>query len=101
MTLNMLRTSRSDPSKSAYEVLEGKFDYNKTPLAPPGTKALIYKGKSRSIKLNSLTPLVNEIKTFFNSKKNMTDINMAKEILTFLEISIFSVQNPSTNIETG
>jgi predicted dehydrogenase len=49
------------------------------------SKALIYKGKSRSIKLNSLTPLVNEIKTFFNSKKNMTDINMAKEILTFLE----------------
>ena len=49
------------------------------------SKALIYKGKSRSIKLNSLSPLVNEIKTFFNSKKNMTDINMAKEILTFLE----------------
>ena len=33
------------------------------------SKALIYKGKSRSIKLNSLSPLVNEIKTFFNSKK--------------------------------
>ena len=49
------------------------------------SKALIYKGKSRSIKLNSLSPLVNEIKTFFNSKKNMTDINMAKEILAFLE----------------
>ena len=49
------------------------------------SKALIYKGKSRSIKLNSFSPLVNEIKTFFNSKKNMTDINMAKEILTFLE----------------
>ena len=47
MTLNMLRTSRSDPSKSAYEVLEGKFDYNKTPLAPPGTKALIYEAAAR------------------------------------------------------
>ena len=49
------------------------------------SKALIYKGKSRSIKLNSLSPLVYEIKTFFNSKKNMTDINMAKETLAFLE----------------
>ena len=47
MTLNMLQTSRSDPSKSAYEALEGKFDYNKTPLAPPGTKALIYEAAAR------------------------------------------------------
>merc|ERR1711884_396457 len=47
MTLNMLRTSRKDPTKSAYEELEGKFDYNKTPLAPPGTKALIYEAAAR------------------------------------------------------
>ena len=47
MTLNMLRTSRIDPSKSAYEVLEGKFDYNRTPLAPPGTKALLYEAAAR------------------------------------------------------
>ncbi|KAL7537684.1 hypothetical protein ACHAWF_005869 [Thalassiosira exigua] len=42
ITLNLLRTSRHDPSKSAYEELEGPFDYNHTPLAAPGTKALIY-----------------------------------------------------------
>ncbi|KAL7523214.1 hypothetical protein ACHAXR_000076, partial [Thalassiosira sp. AJA248-18] len=47
MTLNMLQTPRCDPSKSSYEVLEGKFDYNKTPLAPPGTKALIYEAAAR------------------------------------------------------
>ena len=47
MTLNMLRTSCTDPTKSAYKVMEGKFDYNKTPLAPPGTKALIYKAATR------------------------------------------------------
>ena len=47
MTLNMLRTSRVDPSKSAYESLEGKFDNNKTPLAPPGTKTLIYEAAAR------------------------------------------------------
>ena len=49
------------------------------------SKALIYKGKSKSIKLNTFSPLVNEIKNFFNSKKTKTDINMAKEILDFLE----------------
>jgi len=27
---------------SAYEALDGEFDYNKTPLCPFGTKALIY-----------------------------------------------------------
>ena len=42
MTLNMLRTSRRDPSKSAYEALEGPFDYNLTPIAPIGTPALLY-----------------------------------------------------------
>ena len=49
------------------------------------SKALIYKGKSKSIKLNTLSPLVNEIKIFFNQKKTKTDIKMAKEILAFLE----------------
>ena len=47
MTLNMLRTSRRNPSISAYESLNGKFDYNKNPLAPPGTKALIYEAATR------------------------------------------------------
>ena len=42
LTINLLQTSRIDPSKSAYEVLEGQFNYNSTPLTPPGTKALIY-----------------------------------------------------------
>ena len=41
-TLNILRPSRVDPSKSAYEVLEGPYDWNRYPLAPPGCKAVIY-----------------------------------------------------------
>ena len=49
------------------------------------SKALIYKGKSRSIKLKVTAPLINEIKSFFNSKKPITDIKFAKDILTFLE----------------
>ena len=49
------------------------------------SKALIYKGKSKSIRLKSKSPLINEIKHFFNFNKPITDIKMAKEILTFLE----------------
>jgi hypothetical protein len=41
-TLNMLRTSRVNKHLSAYAVLEGPFNFDKTPLAPPGTKAIIY-----------------------------------------------------------
>ena len=36
LTLNMLRPSRMNPAKSAYNELWGNFDFNKTPLAPPG-----------------------------------------------------------------
>eukprot|EP00804_Cyclotella_cryptica_P019081 CCRYP_014487-RA/>CCRYP_014487-RA protein AED:0.29 eAED:0.21 QI:0/0/0/1/0.5/0.33/3/0/1151 len=43
ITLNLLRTSRIDPSKSAYHQLHGhRYDWNAHPLAPPGTKAIIY-----------------------------------------------------------
>ena len=35
-TLNLMRPSRINPKLSAYELLNGIFDYNKTPLAPPG-----------------------------------------------------------------
>ena len=31
----------------AHEVLYGKFDFNRTPLAPPGAKALIFEAASR------------------------------------------------------
>jgi hypothetical protein len=41
-TLNLLRASRVNPKLSAYAVLEGQFNFNKTPLAPVGTKALVF-----------------------------------------------------------
>ena len=43
LTLNLLHTSRVNPKLSAYAYLFGNFDFNKTPLAPPGTKVLIHK----------------------------------------------------------
>ncbi len=41
-TLNMLRTSRINPKMSAYAQLEGTFDYNATPIAPPGMKVVAH-----------------------------------------------------------
>jgi hypothetical protein len=38
----MLHFSCRDPKKSANQEVYGTFDFNKTPLAPIGTKALIY-----------------------------------------------------------
>ncbi len=42
LTLNLLRFPRRNPSISANQEVYGAFDFNKTPLAPLGTKALGY-----------------------------------------------------------
>jgi hypothetical protein len=42
LTLNLLQFLQRDPTKSAIEEVNGTFDYNKTPLAPVGTKGLVY-----------------------------------------------------------
>ena len=41
-TLNMFRTSRNDTSKKAYQEIEGIFAWNATPLAPLGTRAIVF-----------------------------------------------------------
>jgi hypothetical protein len=43
ITLNLLRQSRINPKLSAHAQLHDIFDYNKTPLAPPGTKVILHK----------------------------------------------------------
>jgi hypothetical protein len=45
--LNLLRTSRHDPTKSAYKQLNGPYDFNKWPMAPPGTNAVIWENPTR------------------------------------------------------
>jgi hypothetical protein len=42
LTLNLLRFSHRDPHVSANQELYGAFDFNKMPLIPLGTKALVY-----------------------------------------------------------
>jgi hypothetical protein len=41
-TLNLLRFSQQDPTKSANKKVNRKFGYNKIPLATLGTKGLVY-----------------------------------------------------------
>eukprot|EP00957_Ditylum_brightwellii_P183858 14004641-Ditylum_brightwellii.AAC.1 len=43
ITVNLLRTCQINPKLLAYKYLHGTFDYNATPLVPPGTKVLIHK----------------------------------------------------------
>ena len=42
MTLNMMCASNINKKLSAYEQIYGTFDYNTTPLAPPGTKSIVH-----------------------------------------------------------
>ena len=42
LTLNLLRPARYNPRLSAWCALNGAFDFNATPLAPPGTKVQFY-----------------------------------------------------------
>ena len=42
ITLNLLRSSRVNPKLSAYAQIFGAFDYQSTPLAPPGMKVLAH-----------------------------------------------------------
>ena len=54
ITLNFLRSSRSNPKLSAYTYIFGEFYFASTPLAPPGTKivAHIKSGQKLTWELN-------------------------------------------------
>ena len=42
LTLNMLRGSRMNPKLSAWDQVCGVYDYNRTPIGPPGTRVLVH-----------------------------------------------------------
>ena len=42
LSLNLLRSSCINPNLSAWAKVHGTFDFNRTPLAPPGTRVLIH-----------------------------------------------------------
>ena len=42
ITLNLLQHSRVNPVLSAYDYLFGPYDFNKSPMAPPGTHVILH-----------------------------------------------------------
>jgi hypothetical protein len=42
MTLNMLRTSRINPKLSSPTHIFGQYDFNRAPMAPPGTRIIAH-----------------------------------------------------------
>ena len=40
--MNMLRGSRMNPKLSAWDQVCGVYDYNSTPIGPPGTRVLVH-----------------------------------------------------------
>ena len=42
ISLNLLQQSQINPKLLAYAQLQGQFNYNQTPLAPPGTKVIAH-----------------------------------------------------------
>jgi hypothetical protein len=47
MTLNMLRTSRNSPKLSAATHIFGQYDFNRAPMAPPGTRIIAHETPGR------------------------------------------------------
>jgi hypothetical protein len=47
ITLNLLQSSRTSTKQSAYEAINGPFDFNKTPLAPLGIKVVVHEKPSQ------------------------------------------------------
>ena len=42
LTLNLLRGSRINPKLSAWEQIHGRYDFNRTPIAPPGVRVTAF-----------------------------------------------------------
>ena len=47
LTLNLLRPAHTNPRLSLEVYLNGDFDFNLTPLSPPGTRILIFEGPTK------------------------------------------------------
>jgi hypothetical protein len=47
ITLNMLRTSRINPKLSAATHIYGQCDFNRAPMAPPGTRIIAHETPNR------------------------------------------------------
>ena len=100
ITLNLLRSARVNPRLSAYAYLFGEFDYNKTPLVPPGTKLVAHNKPSNrsSWALNgegwTIGPSMEHyrcIKCFFlktRSERNVDTVTFFPKQISFPKIDL-------------
>jgi hypothetical protein len=84
LTLNLLRGSRINPKLSAHAQLHGQFDFNRTPLAPPGIRVLVH------IKPSERTTL-----TWFPTKTTMPLASSNDLILAGVHDILQALKNPS------
>ena len=54
ITLNLLRSARLNSSLSTHAEIFGNFNFNETPLAPPGTKVVVHHNKITTSGIHSL-----------------------------------------------
>ena len=45
--LNMLRPSKIHPQLSAFTILEGNFNFNATPMVPPGAQVVVHEKNNK------------------------------------------------------
>ena len=101
ITLNLLRTARSNPKLSSYAYMFGEFNFSATPLAPPGTQivAHIKPGERRTWELNGekgwyVGPSMNHyrcVKCYFPRTRSIRDCDTVAFLSTtvpFLEIKL-------------
>ena len=125
LTLNLLRSGRLNPKLSAWAFLFGQFDYNRTPLVPPGIKVLAHSkidnraswalhgeegstiGPSlenyhcvRSYFPKICTKKDNDTITFFPKNIHLPDINIDSFLCQAATdtISLFTTSTPTTTL---
>ena len=71
ITLNILHTTRINPTLSAYNMIWGAFYFNRTPIRPPGCKIIVHEkpGKRRAWAFNGVPgfyigPFINGYRTY-------------------------------------
>jgi hypothetical protein len=82
-TLNMLRPSRLDPTKSAYEAIHGPYDWNCFLLAPPGCNAVIYKPQKHGDRGQAEVPKHGVLACRWNTINAITFLFLKRELTAY------------------
>ena len=96
----MLRQSRINPKLSANDQVFGTFNYQRTPLAPLGTKVIIHERPDQRLtwdKHGLPGFLVNQAKDYFRSYQVSVTITGATRVLGVIELLPTKYKMPKTS----